>query len=187
MAYTRKDILRMMRERILILDGATGTYLQQLGLTENDFRGTIFNDHPLPLKGCNDVLCITKPEAIRQMHQDYINAGADIIETNSFNCNRFSLADYGLEDKVYEIAKAAAEVASSCKSQKSKDKKSNERVMKRGILIGLVVLGAMMAMVSCNVTRTVTTQSQYWQKGDTSVVIQTRTIESYDATKKLSY
>jgi 5-methyltetrahydrofolate--homocysteine methyltransferase len=118
MAYTRKDILRMMRERILILDGATGTYLQQLGLTENDFRGTIFNDHPLPLKGCNDVLCITKPEAIRQMHQDYINAGADIIETNSFNCNRFSLADYGLEDKVYEIAKAAAEVASSCRETK---------------------------------------------------------------------
>ena len=118
MAYTRKDILRMMRERILILDGATGTYLQQLGLTENDFRGTIFNDHPLPLKGCNDVLCITKPEAIRQMHQDYINAGADIIETNSFNCNRFSLADYGLEDKVYEIAKAAAEVASSCRKTK---------------------------------------------------------------------
>ena len=113
MTYKRKDILRMMRERILILDGATGTYLQQLGLTENDFRGTIFNDHPLPLKGCNDVLCITKPEAIKQMHQDYINAGADIIETNSFNCNRFSLADYGLEDKVYEIAKAAAEVASS--------------------------------------------------------------------------
>ena len=107
-----------MRERILILDGATGTYLQQLGLTENDFRGTIFNDHPLPLKGCNDVLCITKPEAIRQMHQDYINAGADIIETNSFNCNRFSLADYGLEDKVYEIAKAAAEVASSCRKTK---------------------------------------------------------------------
>ena len=58
---------------------------------------------------------------------------------------------------------------------------------KRGILIGLIVLGAMMAMTSCNVTRTVTTQSQYWQKGDTSVVIQTRTIESYDATKKLNY
>ncbi len=60
-------------------------------------------------------------------------------------------------------------------------------MMKRGILIGLVVLGAMMAMTSCNVTRVVTTESQYWQKGDTSVVIQTRTIESYDATKKLSY
>ena len=122
MAYTRKDILEMMRERILILDGATGTYLQQLGLTEDDFRGTIFNNHPLPLKGCNDVLCITKPEAIKQMHRDYINAGADIIETNSFNCNRFSLADYGLEDKVYEIAKAAAEVAVECKVESGKCK-----------------------------------------------------------------
>lgn len=115
MTYTRKDILKMMRERILILDGATGTYLQQLGLTEEDFRGTLFGNHPLPLKGCNDVLCLTKPDAIKQMHQDYINAGADIIETNSFNCNRFSLADYGLEDKVYEIAKAAAEVAKSAR------------------------------------------------------------------------
>ena len=120
MTHTRKDILGMMRERILILDGATGTYLQQLGLTEDDFRGTVFNNHPLPLKGCNDVLCITKPEAIKQMHKDYINAGADIIETNSFNCNRFSLADYGLEDKVYEIAKAAASVAAECKEESGK-------------------------------------------------------------------
>ncbi len=120
MTHTRKDILGMMRERILILDGATGTYLQQLGLTEDDFRGTVFNNHPLPLKGCNDVLCITKPEAIKQMHKDYINAGADIIETNSFNCNRFSLADYGLEDKVYEIAKAAASVAAECKKESGK-------------------------------------------------------------------
>ena len=120
MTYTRKDILEKMRERILILDGATGTYLQQLGLTEDDFRGTVFSNHPLPLKGCNDVLCITKPEAIKQMHKDYINAGADIIETNSFNCNRFSLADYGLEDKVYEIAKAAASVAAECKKESGK-------------------------------------------------------------------
>ena len=120
MTHTRKDILGMMRERILILDGATGTYLQQLGLTEDDFRGTVFNNHPLPLKGCNDVLCIMKPEAIKQMHKDYINAGADIIETNSFNCNRFSLADYGLEDKVYEIAKAAASVAAECKEESGK-------------------------------------------------------------------
>ena len=80
MTHTRKDILEKMRERILILDGATGTYLQQLGLTEDDFRGTVFSNHPQPLKGCNDVLCITKPEAIKQMHRDYINAGADIIE-----------------------------------------------------------------------------------------------------------
>lgn len=120
MTYTRKDILEKMRERILILDGATGTYLQQLGLTEDDFRGTVFSNHPQPLKGCNDVLCITKPEAIMQMHRDYINAGADIIETNSFNCNRYSLADYGLEDRVYDIAKAAAEVAAKCKEESGK-------------------------------------------------------------------
>ena len=160
MTYKRKDILRMMRERILILDGATGTYLQQLGLTENDFRGTIFNDHPLPLKGCNDVLCITKPEAIRQMHQDYINAGADIIETNSFNCNRFSLADYGLENKVYEIAKAAAEVASSCKSQKSKDKgqKSDRDIIVAGSMGPTNKTASMSADVNNPAAREVTFQ-----------------------------
>ena len=160
MTYTRKDILEKMRERILILDGATGTYLQQLGLTEDDFRGTIFNNHPLPLKGCNDVLCITKPEAIRQMHQDYINAGADIIETNSFNCNRFSLADYGLEDKVYEIAKAAAEVASSCKSQKSKDKgqKSDRDIIVAGSMGPTNKTASMSADVNNPAAREVTFQ-----------------------------
>lgn len=96
---------------MLILDGATGTYLQQFQLKEEDFRGSLFSSHPVPLKGCNDVLCLTQPELVRQMHQAYIEAGADIIETNSFNCNRFSLGDYGLEDRVYEIARAAARVA----------------------------------------------------------------------------
>ena len=100
-----------MRERILILDGATGTYLQGLNLTEEDFRGERFKDHPVPLKGCNDVLCLTKPEAIIGMHRAYIEAGADIIETNSFNANCFSLADYEMQDLVYEISKAAAECA----------------------------------------------------------------------------
>ncbi len=111
MRATRQDILSMMRERILILDGATGTYLQGLNLTEEDFRGERFREHPVPLKGCNDVLCLTKPDAVIAMHRAYIEAGADIIETNSFNSNRFSLADYGLEDYVYEISKAAAECA----------------------------------------------------------------------------
>ena len=100
-----------MRERILILDGATGTYLQQLNLTEEDFRGERFKDHPVPLKGCNDVLCLTQPHIIERMHRDYLDAGADIIETNSFNSNCFSLADYGLEDLVYDISRAAAECA----------------------------------------------------------------------------
>ena len=115
MRKTRQDILNMMRERILILDGATGTYLQGLNLTEEDFRGERFKDHPVPLKGCNDVLCLTKPEAVIAMHRAYIEAGADIIETNSFNSNCFSLADYGLEDYVYEIARAAAECAHSAR------------------------------------------------------------------------
>ena len=88
------DIQTQINERVLILDGATGTYLQQHGSS-----------------GCNDALCLTNPQLIRQMHSDYIAAGADIIETNSFNCNRFSLTEYGLEDKVYDISKRAAEIA----------------------------------------------------------------------------
>ncbi len=108
---TRKEIFDLMRNRILILDGATGTYLQSLSLTEEYFRGERFASHPVPLKGCNDVLCLTQPHIIEQMHRDYIAAGADIIETNSFNCNCFSLADYGLEHLVYDISKAAAECA----------------------------------------------------------------------------
>ena len=106
-----------MRERILILDGATGTYLQGLNLTEEDFRGERFKDHPVPLKGCNDVLCLTKPEAIIGMHRAYIEAGADIIETNSFNANCFSLADYEMQDLVYEISKAAAECAAKARER----------------------------------------------------------------------
>lgn len=126
MKITRDEILQMMRERILILDGATGTYLQQLHLEEDDFRGEQFKGHSVPLKGCNDVLCLTKPEAIMQMHGAYIAAGADIIETNSFNCNCFSLADYALEDRVYEISRAAAECAAKAVAQ------SGRRVMVAG-------------------------------------------------------
>ncbi|MBQ6760114.1 MAG: homocysteine S-methyltransferase family protein [Prevotella sp.] len=114
---TRQEILDIMREHILILDGATGTYLQGLNLTEEDFRGERFKDHPVPLKGCNDVLCLTKPEAIIGMHRAYIEAGADIIETNSFNANCFSLADYEMQDLVYEISKAAAECAAKARER----------------------------------------------------------------------
>ncbi len=108
---TRQEIYDIMRQRILILDGATGTYLQQLELTEATFRGELLRHHALPVKGCNDVLCLTQPQIVEQMHRDYIAAGADIIETNSFNSNRFSLADYGLEHLVYSISKASAECA----------------------------------------------------------------------------
>ena len=108
MQYSRQEIERLLDERVLILDGATGTYLQQFQLKEEDFRGSLFSSHPVPLKGCNDVLCLTRPDLVRQMHRAYLDAGADIIETNTFNCNRFSLGDYGLEDRVYEIARTGA-------------------------------------------------------------------------------
>ena len=127
---TRNDILTLMKDRVLILDGATGTYLQQLAFTEEDFRGLssdnphasktpleTFADHPTPLKGCNDVLCLTQPDAIRQMHKDYLMAGADIVETNSFNCNTFSMADYALESRVYDISRAAAQRAKEAISE----------------------------------------------------------------------
>jgi 5-methyltetrahydrofolate--homocysteine methyltransferase len=85
--------------------------IQQLGLSEADFRGARFANHPQELKGCNDILCLVKPQAVSSIHEQYINAGADIIETCSFNANAISLADYALEDYAYEINKAAALIA----------------------------------------------------------------------------
>lgn len=120
---TRNEIIQAMRSRILVLDGGIGTYLQKLQLKEEDFRGEAFLSHPVPLKGCNDVLCISNPKVVIDMHRDYINAGADIIETNSFNCNFFSLSDYGLEDKVYQIAKASA----LCAKQSIHESRRNEQ------------------------------------------------------------
>jgi 5-methyltetrahydrofolate--homocysteine methyltransferase len=100
-----------LRQKILVLDGATGTMIQRYKLSEEDFRGEMFENHPVNLLGCNDVLCLTRPEIMQEIHISYLEAGADIIETNSFNANRISMLDYGLEDKCYEINKAAAEVA----------------------------------------------------------------------------
>lgn len=126
----------MMKERVLILDGATGTYLQQLKLTEDDFRGELLRNHPVPLKGCNDVLCLTQPDIIIKMHRDYLEAGADIIETNSFNCNCFSLADYGLENRVYEISKAAAECARKALLCGSTAKNNASNPLNRALVAG---------------------------------------------------
>ena len=94
-----KDLLQqLLDDRILVLDGAMGTMIQQLKFEEADFRGEQFADHPFPsLKGCNDLLSITRPEAIEQIHKLYLEAGSDIIETNTFNANSISMADYGLE------------------------------------------------------------------------------------------
>ena len=111
-----------LQDRIYILDGATGTALQQFRLTETDFRGKEFAHHPIPLKGNNDVLNITRPDVIRQVHQNYIDAGADIIETNTFNANAISQTEYGCTEWVerfnLEGARLAKETAAACKERK---------------------------------------------------------------------
>jgi len=107
-----KDTLdNLIRQRILVLDGAMGTMIQKYRLQENDYRGEMFKDHPKSQKGNNDLLCLTKPEVIRNIHREYLEAGADIITTNTFNSNNISMSDYGMEDMVYKINFEAARLA----------------------------------------------------------------------------
>ena len=108
---TKEQLERLFRERILIMDGAMGTMIQAQGLGEDDFRGAQFADHPSELKGCNDLLALTQPALIEKIHAQYFDAGADIVETNTFNATAISLADYGLQDHAFEINRAAAEAA----------------------------------------------------------------------------
>ena len=94
---------RLLRERILILDGAMGTMIQGYRLGEEDFRGTCLAGHDHDLKGDNDLLVLTRPEVVREIHNQFLEAGADIIETNTFNATSIAQADYRLEAKVREI------------------------------------------------------------------------------------
>ncbi len=102
---------KLLAERILFIDGAMGTMIQRYKPEEKEFRGEIFKDHPLDLKGNNDLLCLTRPDIVSEIHRKYLEAGADIIETNTFNANRISQSDYKLEGIVYELNKAAAGLA----------------------------------------------------------------------------
>ena len=106
-----EQLEKLLRERIVILDGAMGTMIQTRKLDEAAFRGERFKAWPKDLKGLNDLLNITKPEVIEEIHRQYLEAGADIIETNTFNAQAISLADYGLEALGYEVSKAGAECA----------------------------------------------------------------------------
>ena len=101
----------LSQQKIIILDGAMGTMIQRYKLEEADFRGERFAKHPSDLKGNNDLLCITRPDIIEEIHFQYLQAGADIIETNTFNAQRISLADYHMEDLAYELNVAAATCA----------------------------------------------------------------------------
>ena len=100
-------------KRILVLDGAMGTLIQGLRLSEADFRGERFKDWPRDLRGNNDLLILTRPEAIRDFHLQYLRAGADIVETNTFASTRIAQADYGLEDYAYELNREGARLARS--------------------------------------------------------------------------
>ena len=106
-----KTIQEYIDKRILVLDGAMGTMIQQYGLTESDFRGDRFRDIPGMLKGCNDILCLTRPDIIRDIHRKYLEVGADIIETNTFNATSVSLADYRMQSYCREINLEAARLA----------------------------------------------------------------------------
>jgi len=106
-----QELRQALDRRILILDGAMGTMIQSYGLGEAEFRGERFADHPRPLKGDNDLLCLTRPAVIEEIHRRFLQAGADVIETNTFNANRISQADYGLEAIVLELNREAARLA----------------------------------------------------------------------------
>lgn len=111
MSSTQSELARLAGQRILVMDGAMGTMVQSWRLTAEDYAGTRFRDHDIPLAGCHDLLCLTQPDVIRTIHAAYLDAGADLISTNTFTSTRIALADFGLSDQAYAVNRAAAQVA----------------------------------------------------------------------------
>ena len=105
------SISELLKSRILVLDGAMGTMIQRHKFSEEDYRGERFKDYPQPLQGNNDLLSITQPEAILDIHRKYFEAGADIAETNTFSSTSIAMADYAMEDLIYELNFASAKLA----------------------------------------------------------------------------
>ncbi len=101
----------LLQNQILFLDGAMGTMIQRYKLEEPDFRGDLFKDHPKDLKGNNDLLSLTRPDIISEIHHQYLEAGSDIIETNTFSGTQIGQGDYGLEHIVFELNRKSAEIA----------------------------------------------------------------------------
>ncbi len=120
-------IAREMKQRVLILDGAMGTMIQGFKLAESDFRGERFAGHAVDLKGNNDLLCITRPDVIKDIHRKYLEAGADLITTNTFNAQRISMADFHLEDMSREINLAACRIAREVADEFTKANPSKPR------------------------------------------------------------
>src|SRR5271166_40829 len=105
------QLAEIARRRIVVLDGAMGTMIQRYRLSEDDYRGTRFRGHPKDLRGNNELLVLTRPEVIEEIHCQYLDAGADLIETNTFSANAVSQSDYGLESVAYELNLEAAQLA----------------------------------------------------------------------------
>ena len=113
------ELNNALTQRILVLDGAMGTMIQRYGLKEDDFRGERFQSHPSELQGNNDLLTLTRPDVISAIHRAYLEAGADIIETNTFNATTVAMADYEMEHIVFELNEAAAALQRGrCRTQR---------------------------------------------------------------------
>lgn len=121
------DIYKELKKRILVLDGAMGTMLQQYKFTEKDFRGERFKDYQSPLKGNNDLLSLTQPEAIATIHAKYFEAGADIVETNTFSGTSIAMADYNMEDLAYELNFQSAKIAQKVAKEFTKQNPNKPR------------------------------------------------------------
>ena len=118
-----QQLKAIMAQRILVLDGAMGTMIQRHKLEEEDYRGERFKDWGSPLKGMNDLLVLTQPKIIADIHREYLEAGADILETNNFNATPSDLVRYGLQDYAHEINFVAAKLARACADEYSTDDK----------------------------------------------------------------
>ena len=138
--FTKKEFKKLLNDRVLILDGAMGTEIQKHSLTEKDFRGSQFEDWPSELKGNNDLLTLTKPQLIKEIHKNFVDAGSDIIETNTFNSNSTSQSDYGLEAIVYDLnyqgsvlaKKIAKIVGKDITFEIEKDENINQKLIQLG-------------------------------------------------------
>ena len=114
------NIYDILKEKILVLDGAMGTMIQDYKFSESDYRGSRFKDHPCSVKGNNDLLSITQPEAIKSIHEKYLEVGSDIIETNTFSSTSIGMADYSMESIVYDINFESAKIAKEAALKYSK-------------------------------------------------------------------
>ena len=123
-----KEIRDILKDRILILDGAMGTMIQEHKLDEDAYRGKEFANYESSLKGNNDLLSITQPKIIEDIHYQYLMAGADIIETNTFNANSISQSDYNLEDHVFEMNFQSAQIAKNAVKRFNEDNKDQKFV-----------------------------------------------------------